>query len=152
MDAFSAQLNEVLVDTFRCILKVEEQSIKRSERTDLSISEMHMIESVGKKSGSAISDIAEDLSITPPSVTVAINKLAKKGYVNKVKSETDGRVVYVTLTELGMRINAVHRRFHESMIRSVSKELSDDEKNAMFKGIKKLNAFFKRKLGSLEDK
>ncbi|MFZ5974014.1 MAG: MarR family winged helix-turn-helix transcriptional regulator [Bacillota bacterium] len=154
MDAFSVELNEILVDTFRCILKVEEQAIRKSERIDLSISEMHLIESVGKKNdpGRTISDIADDLSITLPSVTVAINKLMKKGYVKKVKSENDGRVVHVTLTELGLKIDAVHRYFHEKMVRSVAKELSDDEKNAMVKGIKKLNAFFKKKLVSLEDK
>jgi DNA-binding MarR family transcriptional regulator len=154
VDAFSAQLNEILVDTFRCILKVEERAIRNSVKVDLSISEMHLIESVGKKGspGSTIGDIAGDLSITPPSVTVAINKLMKKGYVRKVRSENDGRVVHVMLTALGKRIDAVHRYFHESMVRSVTRELSEEEKDAMFKGIKKLNAFFKKKLVSLEDK
>ena len=154
MDAFSEQLNEILVDTFRCILKVEEKAIRSSEKVNLTISEMHLIESVGKKGrpGSTIGDIASDLSITPPSVTVAINKLMKKGYVRKVRCENDGRVVHVTLTDLGKKVDAVHRYFHETMVRSVAKELSEDEKNAMYKGILKLNAFFKRKLVLLEDK
>ena len=154
MDAFSEQLNEILVDTFRCILKVEEKAIRSSEKVNLTISEMHLIESVGKKGrpGSTIGDIASDLSITPPSVTVAINKLMKKGYVRKVRSENDGRVVHVTLTDLGKKVDAVHRYFHETMVRSVAKELAEDEKDAMYKGIQKLNAFFKRKLVLLEDK
>ena len=154
MDEFSTKLNEVLVETFRSILKVEEQTLKHSERVDLSISEMHLIESVGKNnnSGKTISDIAEDLSITLPSVTIAINKLMRKGYVEKIKCENDGRVVYVTLTPLGLKMDAVHRYFHQTMVRSVAKELSDEEKEAMVKGIIKLNAFFNKKLVALEDK
>lgn len=154
MDLFSEQLNDILVDTFRTILKVEEQLIKSSGKIDLSISELHLIESVGKnkEKGKTISDIADDLNITLPSVTVAINKLVRKGYVQKVKCENDGRVVYVSLTKLGKKMDAVHQYFHITMVRSVSKDLLEEEKNAMLKGIVKLNDFFKKKLDLMEAK
>ena len=150
MDQFAATLNEVLVDTFRSILKVEEQALKNTGKLDLSINEMHLIESVGKNTnqGKKISDIAEDLGISLPSVTIAINKLVKKGYVDKIRCENDGRVVYVKLTQRGGKVDTVHRYFHEKMVRAVSKDLAEDEKAAMLKGIIKLNAFFKQKLGS----
>ncbi|URN86111.1 MarR family transcriptional regulator [Acetobacterium wieringae] len=85
MDSFSSQLNAVLVDTFNNILKFEEDLLKQSTNIDLSINEMHLIEHVGKNTndGRTISDLAQSLNITLPSVTVAINKLAKKGYVKK---------------------------------------------------------------------
>ncbi len=83
LSAFEKELNEILVDTFRTILKVEEATLKGTGRIDLSISEMHLLETVGKykEEGATISDIAQELGITLPSVTVAINKLARKGYV-----------------------------------------------------------------------
>lgn len=154
MNEFSIKLNEVLVETFRSILKVEEQTLRHSSKIDLTISEMHLIESVGKddNKGKTISDIAEDLSITLPSVTIAINKLMKRGYVQKVKCENDGRRVYVTLTPLGRKMNAAHQYFHRSMVRSVSKDLTEEEKQAMLKGIEKLNAFFNKKIISMEEK
>ncbi len=154
MDLFSEHLNDILVDTFRSILKVEEQLIKSSGKIDLSISELHLIESVGKNKdkGKTISDIADDLNITLPSVTVAINKLVRKGYVQKVKCENDGRVVYVSLTKLGKKMDAVHQYFHITMVRSVTKDLLEEEKNAMLKGIVKLNDFFKKKLDLMEAK
>ena len=151
MDPFSAKLNEVLVNTFRSILKVEEQTIKRSERMDLTITELHLLDTVSKSSGGRmVSDIAADLCITLPSVTVAINKLQKKGYVTKKRCDLDRRVVYVALTELGRKMNAVHRYFHESMVRAVTQGLSWKEKNAMLKGIHKLHAFFEKRLKALE--
>ena len=48
MKPFEEQLNEVIVDTYRSILRVEENILKRSDQTDLSISEIHMLEAVGK--------------------------------------------------------------------------------------------------------
>jgi DNA-binding MarR family transcriptional regulator len=152
MDVFSQKLNDILVDTFRSILKVEEQALKSTGKMDLSISEMHLIEAVGKnkETGRTISDIAQDLKITLSSVTIAINKLQKKGYVEKVKSAEDARMVFVNLTRMGQKMDSAHKFFHENMVRSVAKELSEDEKNAMLKGIVKLNDFFKKKLPSTE--
>ena len=100
MKPLEEQLNDLIVDAYRSILKVEETILKRSDNIDLSINEMHMLEAVGKGKNKpkTISEIAEDLGITLPSVTVAINKLVKKGYVEKLRGEEDARIVYVTLT------------------------------------------------------
>ena len=62
-----------------------------------------------REEGRTISSIAEDLGISMPSVTVAINKLQAKGYVQKVRCEADSRVVYVKLTRSGKRADAAHR-------------------------------------------
>ncbi|MGL4606969.1 MAG: MarR family winged helix-turn-helix transcriptional regulator [Eubacteriaceae bacterium] len=154
MEPFASQLNSILVDTFNSILKVEEAMLKHSETLDLSISEMHLIESVGKKNsvGKTISDIAQDLGITLPSVTIAINKLLKKGYVKKEKSELDGRVVNVHLTEKGLRVNKIHQYFHRKMVNEISKEMTDQEKRVLIQGINKLNHFFEKKLLVLSEK
>lgn len=153
MDPFSSQLNEVLVDTFNAILKVEEEILKQSNTLDLSINETHLIESVGKNKnpGKTISDIAQDLSITLPSVTIAINKLLKKGYVKKEKSETDGRVVYVRLTEKGLRVDKIHQYFHAKMVSEISKEMTEEEKKVLIQGMNKLNRFFQKKITAISD-
>ena len=151
MDAFEQELNKLLVDTYRSIIKVEETTIKSSKTMDLSISEMHLLESISKKEdGLTISDIAQDLNITLPSVTIAINKLAHKGYVQKIKDNIDGRKVNVILTKMGKKINAAHQYFHELMTKNLSKEFSKDEKEVLLRGITKLNDFFGSKAKELE--
>lgn len=148
MKPFEEQLNEVIVDTYRSILRVEENILKRSDQTDLSISEIHMLEAVGKGKDRrrTISELAEVLNITLPSVTVAINKLMKKGYVEKVRGEEDGRIVYVSLTRQGRRIDSAHRYFHESMVRSIIRDMTESEMQALYKGVMKLDTFFKEQL------
>ena len=148
MKPFEEQLNEVIVDTYRSILRVEENILKRSDQTDLSISEIHMLEAVGKGKDRrrTISELAEVLNITLPSVTVAINKLMKKGYVEKVRGEEDGRIVYVSLTRQGRRIDSAHRYFHESMVRSIIRDMTESEMQALYNGVMKLDTFLKEQL------
>ena len=145
MKPFEEQLNAVIVDTYRSILKVEETILKRSDKIDLTINEMHLIESVGKGKNKqrTISEIAEDLGITLPSVTVGINKLMKKGYVEKIRSEEDARIVYVSLTRMGKKIDSVHRYF---------RDMSEEEQQALYKGIMKLDQFLKEQLGEPLDR
>ncbi|MCI1965910.1 MAG: MarR family transcriptional regulator [Oscillospiraceae bacterium] len=151
LDSFEKELNDILVDTFRSILKVEEDTLK-STKIDLSISELHLLEAAGKdrEHGRTISELAQELNITLPSVTVAINKLLKKGYVKKEKSGEDARMVYVVLTRQGSKVDHAHRYFHRQMVRQVSSEFSEDEKKILAKGISKLDAFFKEKSAEME--
>jgi DNA-binding MarR family transcriptional regulator len=152
-DHFSETLNDLLVNTYRTVLKVEEQMIKSMNGIDLSINELHMLESIGtSEEGATISDIARVMDITLPSVTVAIKKLEKKGYIQKVKSEEDGRVVRVTLTRLGRKIDAMHRYFHEQMIRSIAKQIPEDEKEILLKAMLNLNGFFKQRLSYIKSR
>lgn len=151
MDSYAVRLNAVFVDTFRLILKVEEKSIRNTEKINLSISEMHLIEAVGKgEEGRSVSEIAAVLGVTLPSVTVAINKLVKKGYVRKGKNSKDGRSVSVSLTRTGRKMHSVHRHFHEQMARRATAGFSEQEKVILINGMEKVNAFLKQKIAEME--
>lgn len=82
MNDFEFHLNNLLVDTFRTILKVEEKMIQRSDSIALSVSEVHLIEAAYTEgnSGKTISDISQTLGITLPSVTISVNKLVKRAF------------------------------------------------------------------------
>lgn len=91
MGTFAADLNELLVEIYRNIEILEESELKKS-RLNLSISEIHLIELIAKAGGGmTVSEIAERLKVTRPSVTVAVNKLVQKGYCEKRRREDDGR-------------------------------------------------------------
>lgn len=147
MPTFNRRLNDLLVDTFNSITKIEEVSIKRAGH-DLTVSEVHILEAVAEPEGAGrtIGDLAEDLFITPPSVTVAINKLVKKGYVIKERDELDGRKVYVRLTDKGKQMNRVHRYFHKKLVSNIASGLSGEEKDALYEAMRKMNQLFEERL------
>ena len=113
---FYEELSDALEGVYDLLDKVESTMIS-TQTLNLSINEIHLLEAIGQgeEAGTPVGGVAERLSITPASVTVAVNKLEKKGYVTKSKSQADARVVYVRLTPKGMSVNRVHRRFHRNM-------------------------------------
>ena len=86
-------------------------------------------------------EIAEALDVTVPTVTVCVNKLVKKGYVTKTRSEKDARVAIIELTREGRKMNRLHRYFHEQMILAVEDEFSDEEMEILIRCLRKLNGF-----------
>lgn len=143
LDEFGTQLNTLLVTTFRNILRVEEQSIKQIGTGDVTMAEMHLMESIAKKAqGATVTEIACDLGITSPSVTIGLNRLERKGYVVRERSQADARVVHAHLTDRGRQMNETHTQYHEAMIRRVAESLTPQERDMLSTGIDKLNHFF----------
>ena len=149
MDAFFLVLNEILVDVYQNILRVEEKALQEAGRLHLSIKEMHLLEAVGKgeTQGRTVSEIASAMNITRPTATVAISKLEKRGYLEKKSDDADGRTVRVTLTKKGKRIDNFHRLYHYNMVTKIAEGLTKEEKDSLLKGIGKLNQFLQESLG-----
>ena len=144
MDARLEELNTLFVDTFNAILQVEERNLKHVGKGELSIAEFHTLECIGNGEDSrrTVGEIAEVLDVTVPTVTVCVNKLVKKGYVTKTKSERDARIAIIELTAEARRMNRLHRFFHEQIVLSIRNEFSEDEMDYLLRCIRKLNGFF----------
>ena len=93
-------LNMLLVKLFNDILKIEAAAIKQGEFSDLSVTENHIIEAIGKDREMTMTEVAKDLEITVGTLTTAINRLIKKEYVERRRIEEDRRVVLIKLTKL----------------------------------------------------
>lgn len=72
-----------------------------SDLSKLSVNHADYLEVIKKKGSPTLSDIAQELNYSKPSVTIMVNKLIDQGFVNKVQSNEDKRVFYVELTDLG---------------------------------------------------
>lgn len=95
-------------------------------------------------------EIAHDLRITVGTLTTAITKLIKKGYVERKRIEEDRRVVLVNLTSKGEEVYKVHQVFHEEMICAMLSNFSDEEEQVLSKSLEKLNTFFEEKYKSFQ--
>ena len=136
-------LNEVLVRLFRDIMDIEQQAIITSEFKDLTNNDMHVIEAIGPEEGNNMSSIAKKLNITVGSLTTAMNSLVNKSYVSRSRSEKDRRVVYVKLTEKGIRAYQHHEDYHRQMTEAILAKLSEDEIPVLMKTLDGLSEFFR---------
>jgi len=110
-------VNDYLVSVFNDILVIEESELKKSQFKDLSITEMHTIEAIGMYKKKTTTEVAKELSITVGTLTIAINRLVKKEYVERIRSEDDRRVVKLGLTKKGKLLYRVHQHFHREMVK-----------------------------------
>ncbi|MDU1888229.1 MAG: MarR family transcriptional regulator, partial [Enterococcus faecalis] len=124
-------VNDYLVSVFNDILTIEESELKKSQFNDLSITEMHTIEAIGMYKKKTSSEVAKELSITVGTLTVAINNLVKKGYVERLRSEDDRRVVKLGLTKKGKLLFRVHQHFHREMVKNILKGMEQEEEQAL---------------------
>lgn len=140
-------LNELFVDLFRDINELEEKAIKKNKKySNMTTNDMHVIEAIGIDGGKNMSTVAKALNVTLGTLTISVNSLVKKGYVSRVRSEEDRRVVLISLSPEGIRAYHYHKKFHDDMIRAVVENLDDTEKQILQKSLAKLNAFFKNQL------
>jgi len=136
-------INEVLVKLFNEIMHIEEKAIITEEFKDISNNDMHIIESIGKEEPKNMSTIAKSLSVTVGTLTIAINNLVKKGYVSRVRSEEDRRVVLISLSEKGDKAYDHHKRFHEEMVEATLEGLNKSETEVLVRALQNLSNFFK---------
>ena len=135
-------LNELLVKLFRNINTIEEQAIRTEEYRDMTTNDMHVIEAIGTGAAKNMTSVAKTLAVTTGTLTISVNSLVKKGYVERVRSEEDRRVVLISLTAKGKKAFAHHKKFHDDMIRNVLEGLSDEEQVVLQKSLGNLVGYF----------
>lgn len=146
------KLNELLVNVYDDIEEIETKSLRSGAFKDLSITEIHTIEAIGLTGEKSMSEIAADLNITTGTLTTAIDKLIKKGYVVRNRSEADRRIVYIALTKRGKLAYRIHESFHYRMVRSVITDLTEEEVQALIKGLNSLNIYLKKVSSQIDKK
>ena len=141
-DAYRA-INDILVNLFHEIWELEEKAIITEEFKDLTNNDMHVIEAIGLGEGNNMSSIARKLNITVGSLTTAMNSLVNKAYVERRRSEKDRRVVYVRLTEKGIKAFHHHEDYHRQMTQAILDKLTEDEIPVLVKTLEGLSEVFK---------
>ncbi|WP_271714049.1 MarR family winged helix-turn-helix transcriptional regulator [Anaeromicropila herbilytica] len=142
MDAYGT-FNEVLVKLFNEIMELEQKAIITEEFKDISNNDMHIIEAIGNEEPKNMTTVAKALKVTVGTLTIAINNLVKKGYVDRVRSDEDRRVVLISLSMKGEKAFEHHKRFHQDMINATLKGLSDSETKILVKALSNLSSYFK---------
>ena len=136
-------INQVLVELINEIWDQEKKAIITEEFKDLSNNDMHVIEAVGLGEGKNMTSIARELKITVGSLTTAMNSLVKKQYVERYRSKKDRRVVFVKLTDKGVRAYQHHEEYHRQMSQAILDRLDDEEISVLLKTLDILKGFFR---------
>ena len=131
MNDYEKHVNQVMLDIFDRILVTEEKALSRGYFHDLSVAEMHTLEGIGLYSSRTMSETASTLEVTTGTLTVAIDRLVRKGYVERHRDLNDRRVVRIQLTRKGKLAFRMHNKYHTLLVDRIVSPLNDEQKQVL---------------------
>ncbi len=144
------EVNDLLVETFNSILRVEEDVLNNRLTDGLTIAEIHTIHAVGLLESSPINVVASRVGVTLATLTASVNKLVGKGFVTRSRSESDRRQVLVSLTAAGRSAYRTHELFHKQMVDAALSVLAPEEVAIFARAVLKIKDFFEEQEKALE--
>jgi len=90
-------------------------------------SDFRVLDVLLHKGPTPVNSIGPKVNLNPGSVSVAVDRLYKKGLVSRVEGESDRRVRMVSLTEKGRRLFLPVFRQHAALIRRAFQDVSPEE-------------------------
>src|SRR5215472_13952363 len=125
----------VFMKTFQALLPHAAQSIKRTELGD---SDFRVLEALLHKGSLPVNTIGPKVWLTPGSISVAVDRLVKRGLVSRKDHPDDRRVRQVELTAKGRTLIARGFREHAAAMEAAVSVLSKNERRTLLGLLKKL--------------
>ena len=104
---------------------------ERDPGNDLSIAIMAVLGSLYRHGDLTVGELAGLERVQPPTMTRKITMLEEGGYVSRRAHETDGRVVVVSLTELGRGRVLADRKLRDEWLARQLRDLTPEERDVL---------------------
>ena len=82
-----------------------------------------------------VMELAAHMGVTAATMSIAVDRLEKKGYVVRVKDAKDRRRVHVRLTTAGVRVREASSVLDPSRVEALVARLSDEERARAIEGL-----------------
>ena len=134
-DSSGVHLWLVLMKAFQALAGHAEGSIKQTELGD---SDFRVLEALLHKGPLPVNTVGPKVWLTPGSISVAVDRLVKKGLVSRKGQADDRRVRQVELTPKGRAL--ITRGFgeHAAAMENIASVLSKNERLTLLRLLKKL--------------
>lgn len=85
------------------------------------------------------SDIGKNLFIKKPTISKILNNLEDKGYINRISNKVDRRIVYVNLTEKGIRLFEEHKIKMSTYMNKIVSKMGNEDMDILITLVNKLS-------------
>ena len=127
------QLWLVIIKAYHSLLGFTEHTLKGS---GLGESEFRILEALLHKGPMPVNTIGPKVFLTPGSISVAVDRLLKRGLVTRTNSSADRRVRVVDLTASGRKLIEQIFAAHAKQVDRLADVLSPKERRQMARGLK----------------
>ena len=126
---------DIMLKTLRAVRHMALPPILNEELGD---SDFRVLDVLLEKGPMPVNALGPKVDLNPGSVSVAVDRLYKKGLVSRVESESDRRVRTVSLTEKGRRVFVPIFRQHAALIKRAFQDVSPEEQRQMEEVLKRI--------------
>jgi DNA-binding MarR family transcriptional regulator len=133
------QLAALMLETGR---QIRENTKGKDEFSPYTALRLEALGFIASAKDPTMRDVADHFSITPPSATSLINGLVNSGAIARKPDKVDRRVTRLTITAAGKRAYAASHAQLTRHMKSVFKNLSTTEQNALINIFKKLSRIY----------
>jgi DNA-binding MarR family transcriptional regulator len=126
------KLNEAFDYLANLTWVIEERTMDVKNIPNLTLGEIHVIEMVSKNNNKPMSYIAKKLKVSVGALTIGVNRIVQKGYIDRTRDDTDHRVVQLSITPLGRKVLKFHDRFHDDIMADILKNANFNEAYRVF--------------------
>lgn len=137
-------IDSIMTNTFNSVMGIEERVLESRLTAGLTIAEVHTIVAIGLHGMSPMKTVAARLRVSVPTLTNAVNRLVKKGHVERVRDDDDRRLVLLRLTNSGRKACRAHDLFHKRMVVGAVEGLSRDEVDVLIRALTQVKDFFEK--------
>lgn len=136
-------MNENLsLKAFTVLLKAN-KTLEEVIKNDISsygmkTSDFTVLEALYHKGKQTIKQISEAVLINTGSITYVIDKLEKKALLERTPCTDDRRVVYIQLTEQGIKLMEEIFPQHQKIIENIFEDVTDEEKQLFIDTLKRV--------------
>jgi len=88
----------------------------------------------------AVSELAAHLGVTVSTMSIAVDRLERQGYVIRARAESDARVRHVRLTPAGERLRTAQKVLEPRLVQAVLARLSPADRRDALRGLELLGA------------
>ena len=82
-----------------------------------------------------VNDLARHLGVTAATMSLALDRLERKGYVGRMRDHADRRRVHVRLTAAGVRVRSASSVLDPPRVEALMARLTDEERDAAIRGL-----------------
>ena len=111
-----AKLHEAFRFVVNMTTVIESQKMDTTVIKDLTLGEVHVLETVAINNNKPMTFIANKQKITVGALTTMINRLVQKGYLVRTRDEMDNRVIRLSITPQTKKILKSHDKFHDDIV------------------------------------
>jgi DNA-binding MarR family transcriptional regulator len=117
-------------------------------KRDISLPQLHILMTLQERGATMVSDLATALQISTPSASSIVDRMEQHNLVQRVRDETDRRVVHVMITEHGRTIAEEMIGLHREQVGRLLDTMTDEELQHVVHGLKAVHSGITRVSGS----